>query len=235
MLRRNYVTYKLIPDVNIKNSNNVALLQSMAVCFQEPLYRFSTKGILETTKFYFDIELSQNYASCYLTIPCNVEDLVISKAKTIWNKANIHIKPLENHFNEETTDIAELVLKDFNFKSLSTDKGDLYPLTNIMSITKALKDDERVRVSICIEPIKRTNWIASANDEFKQFKSGKRMDREVSKSEQLMKLGIKSAEILINCYIEFQMLIFESILGSIVPETDEEKKKGVVVHGALPP
>ena len=225
MLRRNYVTYKLIPDVNIKNSNNVALLQSMAVCFQEPLYRFSTKGILETTKFYFDIELSQNYASCYLTIPCNVEDLVISKAKTIWNKANIHIKPLENHFNEETTDIAELVLKDFNFKSLSTDKGDLYPLTNIMSITKALKDDERVRVSICIEPIKRTNWIASANDEFKQFKSGKRMDREVSKSEQLMKLGIKSAEILINCYIEFQMLIFESILGSIVPETDEEKKQ----------
>ena len=225
MLKRNYVTYKLIPDVNVKNSNNVALLQSMAVCFQEPLYRFSTKGILETTKFYFDIELSQNQASFYLTIPSNVEDLVISKAKTIWNKANIHIKSMENHFNEETTDIAELVLKDFNFKSLSTDKGDLYPLTNIMSITKALKDDERVRISVCIEPIKRANWIASANDEFKQFKSGKRVDREVSKSEQLMKLGIKSAEMLVNCYIEFQMLIFESILGSIVPDSDEEKKQ----------
>ena len=225
MLKRNYVTYKLIPDVNIKNSNNAALLQSIAVCFQEPLYRLSTKGILETTKFYFDIELSQNHASFYLTIPENVEDLVISKAKTIWNKANIHIKPLENHFDEETTDIAELVLKDFNFKSLSTDKGDLYPLTNIMSITKALKEDERVRISICIEPIKRTNWIASANDEFKQFKLGKRVDREVSKSEQLMKLGIKSAEMLVNCYIEFQMLIFESILGSIVPDSDEEKKQ----------
>ena len=40
-----------------------------------------------------------------------------------------------------------------------------------------------------------------------------------------MKLGIKIAEMLVNCYIEFQMLIFESILGSIVPDNDEEKKQ----------
>ena len=47
--------------------------------------------------------------------------------------------------------------------------------------------------------------MSKANDEYKQFKSGKRVDREVSKHEQLMKLGVKSAEMLINGYIEFQM------------------------------
>lgn len=225
MLKHDYVTYKLIPDVNIKNANNDMLAQIMATCYQTPLQRLNKKGINEVTKFYFDIELSKDSASFYLTIPQNVEEMVINKAKTIWPKANIHEEALENEFNDSTTDLAELVLKDYNFKSLSTDKGDLYPLTNIMAITKTLNDSERVRISICFEPLKRTNWIAKADSEYKAFKSGKRMDREISKSEQLMKLGVKGAETLVNCYIGYKMLIFEAILGTIIPDSQEEQKQ----------
>lgn len=230
MLKRDYVTYKLIPDINIKNSNNEELAQAMAVCFQEPLQRITKKGLIEPLKFYFDIEITKNQTEFYFTIPTNVEELVLNKAKTIWSKANIHEKALENKFNEPSTDIAELVLKYHNFKSLSTDKGDLYPLTNIMAITKALNDEERVRISICFEPLKRTNWISKANDEYKQFKNGKRVDREVKKSEQLAKLGVKTVETALNYYIEFQMLIFEAILGAIIPESDEEKKQIININ-----
>ena len=230
MLKRDYVTYKLIPDINIKNSNNEELAQAMAVCFQEPLQRITKKGLIEPLKFYFDIEITKNQTEFYFTIPTNVEELVLNKAKTIWSKANIHEKALENKFNEPSTDIAELVLKYHNFKSLSTDKGDLYPLTNIMSITKALNVEERVRISICFEPLKRTNWISKANDEYKQFKNGKRVDREVKKSEQLAKLGVKTVETALNYYIEFQMLIFEAILGAIIPESDEEKKQIININ-----
>ena len=227
MLKHNYSTYKLIPDINIKNLNNVALLQSMSSCYMDTFNRISLNGVKELTKFYFDIELSQNQAGFYLTVPRNVEDLVINKAKTIWNKANIHPEALETQFNVSNTECAELVLKDYNFKSLSTDKSDLFPLTNIMSLTKTLRENERVRVSICLEPIKRTNWIAMASDEKKQFKAGKRMDREISKSEQLFKMGVKGAETLLNYYIEYQMLIFEAILGTIIPSNDEEKKQTI--------
>ena len=225
MLKHDYVTYKLIPDVSIKNANNDMLAQIMATCYQTPLQRLNKKGMNEVTKFYFDIELSKDSASFYLTVPQNVEEMVINKAKTIWPKANIHEEALENEFNDSTTDLAELVLKDYNFKSLSTDKGDLYPLTNIMAITKTLNDSERVRISICFEPLKRTNWIAKADSEHKAFKSGKRMDREISKSEQLMKLGFQGAETLINCYIGYKMLIFEAILGTIIPDSQEEQKQ----------
>lgn len=225
MLKREYITYKLIPDIKIKNSNNDSIAQAMAVCFQEPLNRLTKKGLLESIKFYFDIELTKDSTTFYLTIPRNVDNLVMNKVKTVWNKANIHEKSLENNFNPNTTELAELVLKYHNFRSLSTDKGDLYPLTNIMAITKALNPDERVRISFCFEPLKRTNWMAKANDEYKQFKNGKRVDREISKHEQLMKLGVKSAEMLINGYIEFQMLIFEAVLGTVVPENDEQKKQ----------
>ena len=225
MLKHDYVTYKLIPDVSIKNANNDMLAQIMATCYQTPLQRLNKKGMNEVTKFYFDIELSKDSSSFYLTVPQNVEEMVINKAKTIWPKANIHEEALENEFNDSTTDLAELVLKDYNFKSLSTDKGDLFPLTNIMAITKTLTEDEHVRISLCFEPLKRTNWIAKADSEHKAFKSGKRMDREISKSEQLMKLGFQGAETLINCYIGYKMLIFEAILGTIIPDSQEEQKQ----------
>ena len=117
MLKHNYVTYKLIPDVKIKNANNEMLAQIMATCYQTPLQRLNKKGMNEVTKFYFDIELSKDSASFYLTVPQNVEEMVINKAKTIWPKANIHEEALENEFNDSTTDLAELVLKDYNFKS----------------------------------------------------------------------------------------------------------------------
>ena len=230
MLRNDYVTYKLIPDINIKNNHNEMLAQSMASCFMDPLHRITKKGIIEVTKFYFDIELTKNKTEFYLTIPQSVEEMVINKAKTIWDKANIHQKPLETQFDIPSTEFAELVLKDFNFKSLSTDKGDLYPLTNIMAITKHLKEDERVRITMCFEPMKRLNWIAKASEDYKAFKKGKRMNREVSKNEQLLKLGIQGAESLINLYIEFQMLIFEAILGTVMPDADEEKKQIINVN-----
>ena len=74
MLRNSYTTYKIIPDINIKNNHNETLAQAMAACFRAPLHRITNKGVMEVTKFYFDIELSQNKAEFYLTIPQNVEE-----------------------------------------------------------------------------------------------------------------------------------------------------------------
>ena len=45
MVKREYVTYKLIPDVNIKNNQNISIIQSMASTFLKPIERVSSKGI----------------------------------------------------------------------------------------------------------------------------------------------------------------------------------------------
>jgi len=229
-MRDGYISYRLIPDIKIKNDQNVAIAQAMASCFLDRFNRLSLKGIKEVTKFYFDIELSQNESKFYLTIPQNVEDLVLNKMKTVWDKANIHRESIESPFVVSNTEFGELVLRDYNFKSLDTSKGDLYPLTNIMSLVKTLRQNERVRVSICFEPMKRTDWIAVASDERKLFKSGKQINREVSKSEQLFNLGIKSVETALNYYIEYQTLIFEAILGTMMPSAEEEKKQVIQIN-----
>ena len=94
MLRNDYVTYKLIPDINIKNNHNEMLAQSMASCFMDPLHRITKKGIIEVTKFYFDIELTKNKTEFYLTIPQSVEEMVINKAKTIWPKVYMEFRKM---------------------------------------------------------------------------------------------------------------------------------------------
>lgn len=230
MVKREYITYKLIPDVNIKNNQNISIIQSMASTFLKPIERVSSKGIIEPMKFYFDIELTKDSANFYLTVPTNVEEMVINKAKTVWNKANIHVEALENNFNIQTTELAELVLKDYTFKSLNTDKGDLFPLTNLLSMTKALNEKERVRVSICLEPLKRTNWIDKAQAEYKDFKKGKKMDRTVKLSEQLTKWGFQGMEKGLEMYINLQLLKFEVLFGVMFPEQAEETKQEILVN-----
>ena len=230
MVKREYTTYKLIPDVNVKNNQNISIIQSMASTFLKPIERVSSKGVIEPIKFYFDIELSKDSASFYLTIPSNVEEMVINKAKTVWNKANIHVEELENNFNVPTTELAELVLKDYNFKSLNTDKGDLFPLTNLLSMTKALNEKERVRVSICLEPLKRTNWMDKAKAEYKDYKNGKKMDRTIKLSEQLTKLGLQGVEKGLEMYVNLQLLKFEVLFGVMFPEKTEETKQEILVN-----
>ena len=51
MLKHDYVTYKLIPDVSIKNANNDMLAQIMATCYQTPLQRLNKKGMTKSQNF----------------------------------------------------------------------------------------------------------------------------------------------------------------------------------------
>ena len=46
MVKRKYVTYKLIPDVNIKNNQNISIVQSMASTFLKLLKEYQQKGLL---------------------------------------------------------------------------------------------------------------------------------------------------------------------------------------------
>ena len=43
----------------------------------------------------------------------------------------------------------------------------------MMGILRMLNDGETIRVNIAIEPMKRSNWVDIAKDEYKQYESGK--------------------------------------------------------------
>lgn len=234
MIRRNYNTFKIIPDARVKNDDNQTITQSICSTFIPPVERVTRRGVYEKTKIYFDIELKKGGADFYLTLPDHVGDLILSKAKTTWDKANIHQDHLDNNFNIDDVEFGELVLKDYNFKSLNTSKNDLYPLTNLLSFTRVLNDEERVRVSICFEPLKRVDWIERNEDDYKAFKKGKRVNREIKKSEEIFKKGMGVAESAVSLYLEYKLLVLETLMGLIVSDSEEKDSKETIININMP-
>lgn len=220
-----FTIFKIVPDYNLTNSNNIALVNVFSSIYKTPRQRFSFKrGYELPNQVYFDIVFKKGQANFYLSVKEEYEELLKNKMHTIWNNAEItKVDNIESGMSFKNTEVCELILKDYNFKSLSVSRGDLYPLTNMMGILKMLSDNETVRVNIAIEPTKRSNWVDIANDEYKQYESGKIVNNDTDKREELIKLGFTGAEAIVNLYIEMRLLLLESVLGIISSDKEEDK------------
>lgn len=220
-----FTIFKIVPDYNLTNSNNIALVNVFSSIYKTPRQRFSFKrGYELPNQVYFDIVFKKGQANFYLSVKKEYGELLKNKMDTIWNNAEItKVNNIESEMSFKNTEVCELILKDYNFKSLSVSRGDLYPLTNMMGILKMLSDNETVRVNIAIEPTKRSNWVDIAKDEYKQYESGKIVNNDTDKREELIKLGFTGAEAIVNLYIEMRLLLLESILGIITSEEKEDK------------
>ena len=220
-----FTIFKIVPDYNLTNSNNIALVNVFSSIYKTPRQRFSFKrGYELPNQVYFDIVFKKRQANFYLSVKEEYEELLKNKMDTIWSNAEItKVNNIESEMSFKNTEVCELILKDYNFKSLSVSRGDLYPLTNMMGILKMLSDNETVRVNIAIEPTKRSNWVDIAKDEYKQYESGKIVNNDTDKREELIKLGFTGAEAIVNLYIEMRLLLLESILGIITSEEKEDK------------
>lgn len=220
-----YNTYRIIPDYDVTNKNNEVLVNVFSSLYSTPKQRVNFKEFSYSLpkQIYFDIVFKRKQAYFYITVAEEYSDLIVGKMKTIWDKSEIREVNSVGTFKEEFTEVCELQLKDYNFKSLDTSKGDLYPLTNMVGILNVLDwETEQVRINIAIEPTKRINWVAVAQDELKEYSKGKVKDNEMSNQEKLAKLGFALAEEALNLYIDYRLLIFESLLGMFTADKKEE-------------
>lgn len=219
-----FTIFKIVPDYNLTNSNNIALVNVFSSIYKTPRQRFSFKrGYELPNQVYFDIVFKKGQANFYLSVKEEYEELLKNKMHTIWNNAEISKVDDIDKMSFKNTEVCELILKDYNFKSLSVSRGDLYPLTNMMGILKMLNEEETVRINIAIEPTKRSNWVDIAKDEYKQYESGKIVNNDGNKKDELIKLGFTGAEAIVNLYIEMRLLLLESVLGIISSDKEEDK------------
>lgn len=219
-----FTIYKIVPDYNLTNNNNIALVNVFSSIYKTPRQRFSfQKGYELPNQIYFDIVLKKGQANFYLSVKEEFEELLKNKMDTIWNNAEISKVDTIDEISFKNTEVCELILKDYNFKSLSVSRADLYPLTNMMGILKMLNEEETVRINIAIEPTKRSNWVDIAKDEYKQYESGKIVNNDGNKKDELIKLGFTGAEAIVNLYIEMRLLLLESVLGIISSDKEEDK------------
>lgn len=224
------VHYKIIPDFNVVNNSNDSISKAISNLYKTPRQRLNILKRTWCSKRVccFNIMLMPDQAGFYISIPKEFEDLIVGKIKTIWNNSAImKVNKSElNGFNLEESELCDLVLKDYNFKSLNTNKDNLFPLTNMVGVTKDLmeKYNEKVRVNFTIEPTKRSNWVNIAKDEYKYYAKGEVVDNEKTIMQQAGNVTFKLIELAISMYIEFKLLILESIIGILMPEKKEDKQ-----------
>lgn len=223
--------YKIIPDYEVGNTNNIVIAQAISNMYETPRQRTNFKKLnlyyQVPKRTAFNMLLGQRKAGFYLSTVSEYKDLVEGKMKTVWNKCNINETDGKEliDFKIYKTEVCELILKDYNFKSLDTNRTNLYPLTNMLGIVRDLKEDEKIRVFILIEPIKRSNWVTTTKDELREYKKGKVVNNEMSTKEKMERIGFNSLEAAINLYIDYKMILFESIFGVLIPDKEEKKEK----------
>lgn len=231
------ITYNIKPFNNVNNKENMSIVNAMGSMYVPNSKKIgnidiSSKTLFtiqKTKKCYWDIVFRKNSAMFYLTVPDEYNELITTKSKSAWGGSLIsessELSNIDNILVPKRCSVGSLVLKTYNFRSLSTDMNSQYPLTNMMSIVKALKKDEFVRVNIAIEPTDRMNWISVAKDEKESFKKGKIVDNEVTLKEQMVKMGFDNAIGALDLFLEFKMLLLESVFGIFMNTSDTKKNK----------
>lgn len=216
----NYITYNITPTINTNNKEVISLANAISTLYKPPRERFGDLDIKSKTLFtmkhnkkcFWDIVLSKKKIQFYITVHEEDVDLIINKAKTVWNGCSfkedvINDKPLPY------VECCEMVLKTFNFKSLSTDISSQYPLTNMMGLVKSLEDDEYVRINIAIEPTSRLNWISQAKEESKRYENGEVLNNDIGLMDKAFKTFTKGLNNILDLYIQMKMIPIEAIFG----------------------
>lgn len=235
----NYVTYSITPTINTDNKEVISLANSISSLYKPPRERVGNFNIKSKNLFTFqhnkkcfwDIVLSKKKTEFFFTVHEDDTDLLINKAKTVWSGCNIK-QDVINTKELECSSCCEMVLKTFNFKSLSTDMSNQYPLTNMVSITKSLMDDEYIRVNIVIEPTSRLNWISQAKEENKRYDSGEVLNNDIGLKDKAFKMFTKGMNDVADLYIQLKMIPIEAMFGLFLntdidaaPQNKEDKRK----------
>lgn len=216
----NYITYNITPTINTNNKEIISLANAMSTLYKPPRERFGNLDIKSKTLFtmkhnkkcFWDIVLSKKKVQFYITVHEEDIDLIINKAKTVWNGCSFK----EDIINDKSlpyVECCEMVLKTFNFKSLSTDISSQYPLTNMIGLIKSLEDDEYVRVNIAIEPTSRLNWISQAKEESKRYENGEVLNNDIGLIDKAFKTFTKGINDILDLYIQMKMIPIEAIFG----------------------
>ena len=175
--RDEMVTFKITPDFRVSNTKNEIITSAITNIYKAPSSRISLVNInyKVPSRVYFNIVLRDRNAQFYMTMPRQYQDLIEGKMSSCWKNCGID-EVEDNSFlklKSSTTVGGELLLKDYNFKSISSNLSDSSHLNSIFQLMRSMGKDDEIIINLAIEPMSRNNWFAIAQEETKNEKEGK--------------------------------------------------------------
>lgn len=238
------VTYKITPDVRVNNSKNEIITSTFAHLFKPPMTRFSIKDMSYAlpNRVYFTIVLEnkdkqdednskdkpirkkskKQNVGFYLSFPQEFHDLVMGKVSTCWKNVGLD-KVDDNSFliaPIKDTVAGEMVLKDYNFKSISTSTSNSSHLDSLFQLMRSMNEQDKVIINMAIEPIPREDWVYIVKGETEKEENGIPKFSAESMKDFIFKKGLDGLAQLLDIYLEFKLIPLNIVLGLIDQSPD---------------
>ena len=238
------VTYKITPDVRVNNSKNEIITSTFAHLFKPPMTRFSIKDMSYAlpNRVYFTIVLEnkdkqdkdnskdkpirkkskKQNVGFYLSFPQEFHDLVMGKVSTCWKNVGLD-KVDDNSFliaPIKDTVAGEMVLKDYNFKSISTSTSNSSHLDSLFQLMRSMNEQDKVIINMAIEPIPREDWMYIVKGETEKEENGVPKFSAESMKDFILKKGLDGLVQLLDIYLEFKLIPLNIVLGLIDQSPD---------------
>ena len=238
------VTYKITPDVRVNNSKNEIITSTFAHLFKPPMTRFSIKDMSYAlpNRVYLTIVLEnkdkqdkdnskdkpirkkskKQNVGFYLSFPQEFHDLVMGKVSTCWKNVGLD-KVDDNSFliaPIKDTVAGEMVLKDYNFKSISTSTSNSSHLDSLFQLMRSMNEQDKVIINMAIEPIPREDWMYIVKGETEKEENGVPKFSAESMKDFILKKGLDGLVQLLDIYLEFKLIPLNIVLGLIDQSPD---------------
>ena len=238
------VTYKITPDVRVNNSKNEIITSTFAHLFKPPMTRFSIKDMSYAlpNRVYFTIVLEnkdkqdednskdkpirkkskKQNVGFYLSFPQEFHDLVMGKVSTCWKNVGLD-KVDDNSFliaPIKDTVAGEMVLKDYNFKSISTSTSNSSHLDSLFQLMRSMNEQDKVIINMAIEPIPREDWMYIVKGETEKEENGIPKFSAESMKDFIFKKGLDGLAQLLDIYLEFKLIPLNIVLGLVDQSPD---------------
>ena len=214
------VTYKVVPHREISNKENTTIARAVQELYGPPLNRIklNIKNVQVTyrlpEKFSFDIYFTPESTNFYISFPAHREQFMLTKISSVWEHATIlkatneEVKSL-NHFEIAKTVAATVKYSKHNIFSFNTEKDNLHPLNSMFSVHNDLKEGDKCRVNICVEPINRFSWQTEADHYFKELNKGQMPSRNSLDKETALKYFVRVNDWVFTAFTKFMEEIMD--------------------------
>lgn len=133
--------------------------------------------MLEREQIWWDVVLARDAARFYITLPAGEwADWARAKIERLWEGVVVSVATEEDSqlLNMGAGSAAyKLVLKRHNMFSLAVDRREeTHPVGDILGVLDDLKEGEKVRFAIKLEPVERVRWQKAAESAHQRFSKG---------------------------------------------------------------
>ena len=183
-LRDPMVTLQVKPDKTARNWDADDLARALHEIYTLPLRRFGAFKVgwkvfltyRPQEHATWDITMEEEAIRFWITIPARWAEYTTQKMQTIWPRAEIMPGTVPG-MDPETSACAELSLQRHDIYSLGCAQNNNRPLNAIMEISKDLREGDRIRTQVFIQPRDRQDWSHTAIKALTDHRDGKKLHR----------------------------------------------------------